>query len=125
MIFSSVMGRLDRKNVEKSLGIMENHIRSMQEQLEYTLYNLDSSNITSLDTALTDISSEKGGMTISGESIALTGAGGERVVMGDQGGLFRLELAGRGGVPALWLDGSGNIVIGSRAEIHADCGRWD
>ena len=54
MIFGSVMRRLDVSDVAGSLRVMENHIRSLQEQLEYTLYNLDSTNVTELDTNMAD-----------------------------------------------------------------------
>lgn len=125
MIFSGELRRLDHKNVEQSLRAMENHIRSLQEQLEYTLYNLDSTNIQSLDTALTDIISSQGGINISGDSLMLCGSDGEKIVMGAQGGGFQLQLAGRGGQPAIYLDGSGDIVVGSAAKVYLDCGCWD
>jgi len=125
MIFSNVLRKLDHKNVEQSLRMMENHIRSLQEQLEYTLYNLDSTNIQSLDTALTDIISSQGGINISGDSLILYGGAGEKVVMGAQGGEFQLQLAGKGGQAAIYLDDGGEIVVGSRARIYLDCGSWD
>jgi len=125
MIFSGTMKRLDAGNVEQSLRVMESYIRSMQEQLEYTLYNLDSTNITSLDTGLTDIASKGGGINISGESISLSGPGGEKAVLGDQKGRFVLSLAGKGGQPAIYLDSRGRIVVGSQADVYVDGGRWD
>lgn len=125
MIFSGALRKLDAKNVEKSLMIMENHIRSMQEQLEYTLYNLDSTNITSLDTGMTDITSGDGGISITGDCISLTGAAGERVLMGNQGDKFVLSIAGKGGQPAIYLNSRGAIAVGQQAEVSIDCGRWD
>lgn len=125
MIFGSVMKKLDYENVPRSLQVMESHIRSLQEQLEYTLYNLDSANVTSLDTSVTDITSDNGGISISGDSISLVGTGGEKVIMGKQGDSFRLELAGKGGAPALYLDSRGKIVVGEQAEVYLDCGVWD
>ena len=74
MIFSNTLRKLDYDDVKKSLIVMENHIRSMQEQLEYTLYNLDSANITSLNTDITDIVSTEGGINISGEMVSLKGS---------------------------------------------------
>lgn len=123
MIFGSAMKKLDYGNVPRSLQVMESHIRSLQEQLEYTLYNLDSTNVTSIDTSVTDIAS--GGISISGASISLAGSGGEMVLMGNQGDTFRLVLAGRGGIPALYLDSMGKIVVGEQAEMYLDCGVWD
>ncbi len=125
MIFSGTLRRLDDHDVGRRLSIVENYIRSMQEQLEYTLYNLDSTNITSLDTGVTDITSSGGSINISGELISLRGAKGERAVMGNDGGRFTLELAGEGGRAAIFLDSSGRITVGSGAVINVDGGRWD
>lgn len=125
MIFGRSMKKLDHNDVRRSLAVMEDHIRSMQEQLEYTLYNLDSTNVQSLDTALTDIISSSGGISISGESISLLGSGDEKVEMGQKGGRFGLAIAGKGGHNAIWLDSLGRVTIGTAAEIHMDCGRWD
>ncbi|MEA4920810.1 MAG: hypothetical protein VB078_07810 [Clostridiaceae bacterium] len=125
MIFGSAMKKLDYENVSRSLQVMESHIRSLQEQLEYTLYNLDSANVTSIDTCVTDITSNNGGISISGGSISLVGSLGEKVIMGNQGDIFRLVLAGKGGIPALYLDSSGRIVVGEQSEIYLDCGVWD
>ena len=116
MIFSGVMRRLDTNDTRRSLRIMEDHIRSMQEQLEYTLYNLDSTNVTSIG---------GDGMSISGESIALYGSGGERIVMGRQGSAFRMEMAGKGGRSAVYLDGSGRVCVGPEAAVYIDCGTWE
>lgn len=123
MIFSGVMRRLDTNDTRRSLRIMEDHIRSMQEQLEYTLYNLDSTNVTSIDPGVTSIGGD--GMSISGESIALYGSGGERIVMGRQGSAFRMEMAGKGGRSAVYLDGSGRVCVGPEAAVYIDCGTWE
>ena len=123
MIFSGVMRRLDTNDTRRSLRIMEDHIRSMQEQLEYTLYNLDSTNVTSIDPGVTSIGGD--GMSISGESLALYGSGGERIVMGRQGSAFRMELAGKGGRSAVYLDGGGRVCVGPEAAVYIDCGTWE
>ncbi|MDD6315815.1 MAG: hypothetical protein PUB63_02215 [Clostridia bacterium] len=125
MIFGSVMRRLDVSDVAGSLRVMENHIRSLQEQLEYTLYNLDSTNVTELDTNITDIVSSDGGIHISGEGLSLYGRQGEKIVMGGRDGVFQLQIAGRGGQPAIYLDSGGTVVVGSQARIQLDCGTWD
>ena len=52
-IFTTQLGRLDYTNSARSLRHMANHLRYIQEQLEYTLANLDSSNVTSIETDVT------------------------------------------------------------------------
>ena len=41
---------MDDLSVEQSVKTIANHLRSMQEELEYRLTNLDSTNITSINT---------------------------------------------------------------------------
>ena len=125
MIFSNTLRKLDYDDVKKSLIVMENHIRSMQEQLEYPLYHLDSANITSLHTDITDIVSTEGGINISGEMVSLKGSRGETVILGGTGGDFRIVLAGTGGSPAIYMGSDGRLVVGSSCEVHLDCGEWD
>lgn len=49
MIFSSQLGKLDGRNTEQSIQSVANHLRKMQEELEYRLSVLDSSNITEIN----------------------------------------------------------------------------
>ncbi len=49
MIFSSQLGKLDGRNAEQSIQSVANHLRKMQEELEYRLSVLDSSNITEIN----------------------------------------------------------------------------
>ncbi len=49
MIFSSQLGKLDGRHTERSLQTIANHLRRMQEELEYRLANLDSSNINEIN----------------------------------------------------------------------------
>ncbi len=58
-IFSKVLGGID-ENDPKSLKQIANHIRVMQEELEYRLSVLDSSNITEIDTTKTKIITPQG-----------------------------------------------------------------
>lgn len=124
MIFGSVMQKLNYKDLQKCVATMDNHIRSIQEQLEYTLYNLDSSNIVELDTSVTGIQSGDGGVSISGERLLLAGKNGECVRIGTEGAAFRFEVAGKGGQNVLYLDSDGQLVITRQAKINIDCGRW-
>ena len=48
-VFSNQLGSLRGMSAEESVPLIANHIRIIQEQLEYRLLNLDSSNIASLD----------------------------------------------------------------------------
>lgn len=43
------------KDVKEALGIIENYLRANQEELEYILTHLDSSNIIEIDTTKTNI----------------------------------------------------------------------
>ena len=45
--------------------------------------------------------------------------------MGGRDGVFQLQIAGRGGQPAIYLDSGGTVVVGSQARIQLDCGTWD
>ena len=49
------LGDLSGKNPQDALKIIENYLRVNQEQLEYILTHLDSSNIIEIDTTKTNI----------------------------------------------------------------------
>ena len=70
-IFTSQLGRLNYTDTTEAIKAMANHIRYIQEQLEYTLMNLDSSNVTELNTDETNISSSTGGTSFSGDHLKL------------------------------------------------------
>lgn len=55
MIFSSQLGKLDGQSNEQALKTIANHLRKMQEELEYRLAHLDSGNINEIDTGETNI----------------------------------------------------------------------
>ena len=55
-IFTQSLRKVDMANPTEAIKDMANHIRYIQEQLEYTLMNLDSSNIISIDTDDTELS---------------------------------------------------------------------
>lgn len=59
MIFSSQLGKLDGQTNEQATKTIANHLRKLQEELEYRLANLDSSNVTEINTDETTLS---GGM---------------------------------------------------------------
>lgn len=55
MIFSSQLGKLDGLSDEQALKSISNHLRKMQEELEYRLAHLDSSNISEINADETNI----------------------------------------------------------------------
>lgn len=55
-IFTQSLRKVDTANPTEAIKSMASHIRYIQEQLEYTLMNLDSSNIISIDTDDTQLS---------------------------------------------------------------------
>ena len=63
MIFSSQLGKLDGHNTEQLIQSVANHLRKMQEELEYRLSVLDSSNIN-------EINADKTKFLVKGEEIS-------------------------------------------------------
>lgn len=55
MIFSSQLGKLDGVSTAQDIKTISNHLRKMQDELEYRLSVLDSSNVTEIDTDLTNV----------------------------------------------------------------------
>lgn len=123
-VFTQSLRKIDFSNPVEALREMANHIRYIQEQLEYTLTNLDSSNIAEIDTNSTNISSSTGGSNLSGDSIALLGMGGETFEAGTVNGAFRFTLKGKGGKQILYLTSDGQLVITNNATISIDGGEW-
>lgn len=55
MIFSSQLGKLDGVSAEQNIKTISNHLRKMQDELEYRLSVLDSSNINEINTDDTNV----------------------------------------------------------------------
>lgn len=125
-IFNNQLGRVDYSSPQEALKQMANHIRYIQEQLEYTLMNLDSSNVTELNTDETNISSSTGGVSFTGNSIALRGTSGELFEAGipDGTSTFRFTVKGKNGEQIMYLTGDGKLVITNNAAVHIDGGEW-
>ena len=103
---------------------MANHIKYIQEQLEYTLLNLDSRNITEIDTDKTTISDSTGSTSI-GSYIYLTGPSGESFTVGkNTKGKFEFAIKGKGGTQTLYLDNDGNLIITRNTSLTIDGGEW-
>lgn len=121
-IFTQSLQVKDTDTEQEARKKMVNHIRQMQEQLEYTLLNLDSSNITEIDTDKTTIT----GATVStgvGTFIDLTGENGERVTAGvNPDGAFEFSVNGKRG--KIYINSSGEMVITEDVILTVVGGEW-
>ena len=123
-VFTKQLRNMETSTPQEAVKIMADHIRYIQEQLEYTLNNLDSSNIREIETDKTDITSSSGGTSLTGDSFTLKGSNGEEFSAGVSNGTFRFKLNGKNGVQILYLNSAGELVITRNAAIHIDCGEW-
>ena len=125
-VFTNQLRTIDYTNPQEAMKVMANHIRYIQEQLEYTLMNLDSTNVTELNTDETNISSSSGGVSFTGNSITLKGSNGEVFEAGIPNGAnaFRFTLKGANGDQVMYLTSGGQLIITNHATIHIDGGEW-
>lgn len=124
MIFTQQLQRIDTSRPEDAIKKMVNHIKYLQEQLEYTLTNLDSNNIAEIDTDKTVIGDATGSTSL-GSYINLTGRNGERFTVGTNSkGQFIFDIRGAGGDQTLYLDNEGVLQIVNKAHIVIDGGEW-
>ena len=122
-IFTQQLQRIDENNPKDAIKKMVNHIKYIQEQLEYTLLNLDSRNIIEIDTDKTNISDSAGSTSI-GSYIHLTGKNGESFTVGkNEKGQFEFSVKGREGT-AMYLDSIGNLNITTETNLTIDGGKW-
>ena len=126
-VFTQQLKNLDPTKPVEALKAMERHIKYIQDQLEFTLMNLDSSNITEIETDKTNISSSTGSVTISSDAIALSGRNGEVFKAGydSETNQFRFEVKGKSGVQSLYLNSNGELVITKNTNLSIDSGTWD
>ena len=123
-IFTQSLQRIDEINPQEAIKKMANHIKYLQEQLEYTLLNLDSRNIVEIDTNQTTITDTTGTTNI-GSYIHLAGKNGEGFTVGmNEKGRFEFSIEGKGGVQTLYLDSSGNLVLTQSANLTINGGEW-
>lgn len=120
-IFTTQLRSIDPARPAEALKHMANHIRYIQEQLEYTLANLDSSNITEIDTNETEIS---GGVDLTGGTVSLEGRNGESFVAGLDGNTFVFSVKGADGAQALYMTRDGQLVATKNMTHSIDCGEW-
>ena len=123
-IFTQSLQRIDSANPQEAIKKMANHIKYIQEQLEYTLLNLDSRNIAEIDTDKTVISDSTGSTSI-GSYITLTGANGESFAAGrNNKGKFEFAVKGKDGTQTLYMDNDGNLIITKHSNLTIDGGEW-
>jgi hypothetical protein len=122
-IFTQSLQRINEANPQDAIKKMAAHIQYIQEQLEYTLLNLDSRNINEIDMAQTNITNSSGSTTF-GSFIHLTGADGASFTVGENtDGVFEFSVKRQGGTQALYLNSSGEIVI-TEHKLTIDGGEW-
>lgn len=122
-IFTQSLRKIDEAKPQEAIKIMANHIKYIQEQLEYTLHNLDSENISEIDTDKTVVTDSTGSNSL-GSYISLSGANGESFTVGkNPKGQFEFVIKGKNGT-AMYLDSSGNISITGQANLTIDGGVW-
>jgi hypothetical protein len=123
-VFTQQLQRVDSANPQEAIKKMANHIKYIQEQLEFTLLNLDSRNIIEIDTDKTVISDSTGNTSI-GSYITLSGANGESFRVGkNQDGGFDFVINGAGGKQTMYLDSLGKLIITGNTTISIDGGEW-
>lgn len=124
-VFTKQLDKVNQ-NPQVALKQMENHIRYIQEQLEYTLSNLDSTNITEIETDKTNITSSDGTLNLSSDALALSGTNGESFKAGNNSTSkkFTFELKGKNGTQFIYLNDNGNLIITKNTTLSVDCGEW-
>lgn len=124
-VFTKQLGNINYSNQQEALAAMANHIRYLQEQLEWQLSNLDSSNINEIDTSQTNISSSTGGTSIGGDSIKIKGKNGELFEVGiGSNGVLMFTLNGKDSTQMLYLDNEGKLVLTENTTVTIDGGEW-
>lgn len=123
-IFTQSVPKVNPENPQDAVRKFYNHMRYMQEQLEYTLLNLDSRNINEIDIDKTTITGSSGSTSI-GSYIHLTGANGESFTVGkNKSGQFEFTVKGKGGKQTMYLNSSGELIITEHTNLTIDGGEW-
>ena len=123
-IFTQQLQRIDAANPQDAIKKMANHIKYLQEQLEYTLLNLDSRNINEIDIDKTTISDSTGSTSI-GSFVYLTGPNGESFTVGkNPSGKFEFAVKGKDGKQTMYLNSSGELIITEHTNLTIDGGEW-
>ena len=123
-IFTQSLQKIDTANPQEAIKKMATHIKYIQEQLEYTLTNLDSQNIIEIDTDKTQIGDSTGNTSL-GSYVNLSGKNGEKFTAGKNAkGVFEFSIRGKGGDQTLYMDSNGQLVITGNTIITVDGGEW-
>jgi len=123
-IFTQPLRPIDTSNPQDAIKKLYQHIKYIQEQLEYTLFNLDSQNINEIDTDKTVITDSTGDTSI-GSYINLTGPKGEKFSVGKgKSGRFEFSINGKDGVQMMYLNSSGKLIITDHTSLTIDGGEW-
>lgn len=123
-IFTQSLQKIDANNPQDAVKKLYQHIKYIQEQLEYTLLNLDSRNINEIDTDQTVITNSTGSTSI-GSYISIEGQNGESFTVGKgKSGKFEFSIKGKGGAQTIYLNSSGNLVITEHTNLTIDGGEW-
>ena len=123
-IFTQSLQKIDTANPQEAIKKMANHIKYLQEQLEYTLFNLDSRNIVEINTDKTTVTDSTGTTSI-GSAIYLTGKNGESFSVGkNKDGDFEFSITGADGTQTIFLDSSGQLIITKHTNLTIDGGDW-
>jgi hypothetical protein len=123
-IFTQSLQKIDYSNPQDAIKKMANHIKYMQEQMEYTLHNLDSRNINEIEVGKTTIIDPSGSTNI-GSYISMTGSNGESFTAGkNSSGKFEFTVKGNGGKQTMYLNSSGELIITEHTNLTIDGGEW-
>ena len=122
-IFTQSLQKIDENNPQDAVKKLYNHIKYIQEQLEYTLLNLDSQNINEIDTDKTVITDSTGDTNI-GSSIYLAGTKGEFVKIGKSASGFAFTVTGANRKQMIYMDRLGRLIITENVNLTVDGGEW-
>lgn len=123
-IFTQTLNRIDYSNPQEALKKMANHIKYLQETMEYKMYNLDSENINEIDIDQTTITNSTGTTNI-GSYLSFAGKNGESFTVGkNASGNFEFMVKGRTGRQLMYLNSSGELIITEQANLTIDGGEW-
>lgn len=123
-IFDKAVPKVDESNTQDAIKKFYNHLKYMQEVLDYKLLNLDSQNINEIDIDKTTITDSTGSTSI-GSFIYITGASGESFTVGkNPQGKFEFAVKGKNGTQTMYLNSSGELIITEHANLTIDGGEW-
>lgn len=124
MIFTQSLQKIDESKPQEAIKKMVNHIKYIQEQLEFTLTNLDSENINEIEVDKI-VTNDGTSNTNLGSYIKISGANGESFTVGkNTSGQFEFEINGKNGTQTIYLNSSGQLVITELAKLTIDGGEW-